>query len=107
MISVVDDKPNFCCGPTVSKSNFSFYQVGIPTAPGVLTTYWLVSGNTYEFHVPIFNFFNFPEGGADPKSPVGTAAAFSKPNRKALLLANNSILFEYASNEIMDTLKER
>ncbi|XKL69519.1 hypothetical protein PGB90_007288 [Kerria lacca] len=47
------------------------------------------------------------EGGADPKSPVGTAAAFSKPNRNALLLANNSILLEYASKELMETLNQR
>ncbi|XP_014256496.1 uncharacterized protein LOC106670552 [Cimex lectularius] len=40
-------------------------------------------------------------GTVDPKSPIGTAAAFSKPNRMALTMANNSVLFEYASQELM------
>lgn len=43
-------------------------------------------------------------GGADPKSPVGTAASFSKANKQALKLANSSLLFEFASNEIINSL---
>ncbi|CAK9833301.1 pxdn [Anthophora retusa] len=39
---------------------------------------------------------------ADPKSPVGTAASFSKANRDALLLANSSIMYELATNEILN-----
>ncbi|XP_034941467.1 uncharacterized protein [Chelonus insularis] len=39
---------------------------------------------------------------ADPKSPAGTAASFSKANRDALILANTSILFELATNEIIN-----
>lgn len=39
---------------------------------------------------------------ADPKSPAGTAASFSKANKDALLLANSSILFELATNEIIN-----
>lgn len=39
---------------------------------------------------------------ADPKSPIGTAASFSKANKDALLLANSSILFELATNEIIN-----
>ena len=39
---------------------------------------------------------------ADPKSPAGTAASFSKANKDALLLANSSILFELATNEIVN-----
>ncbi|XP_049950718.1 uncharacterized protein LOC126457994 [Schistocerca serialis cubense] len=44
-------------------------------------------------------------GGADPKSPVGTAAAFSKANKYSLHLANTSILLEFASEEILNSLQ--
>ncbi|XP_073998142.1 uncharacterized protein isoform X2 [Rhodnius prolixus] len=49
------------------------------------------------------------QGGVDPKSPLGTAAAFSKPNKMALAMANNSLLFEFASQEIISsvTAKQR
>lgn len=43
-------------------------------------------------------------GGVDPKSPIGTAAAFSKANKQALMLANTSILLEYTSQELMNSL---
>ncbi|XP_021931926.1 peroxidasin homolog [Zootermopsis nevadensis] len=43
-------------------------------------------------------------GGVDPKSPIGTAAAFSKANKQALMLANTSILLEYTSQELMISL---
>lgn len=46
----------------------------------------------------------FLVGGIDPKSPQGTAAAISKANKHALQLANTSLLFEFASNEIMNSL---
>ncbi|KAK9883031.1 hypothetical protein WA026_001241 [Henosepilachna vigintioctopunctata] len=46
-------------------------------------------------------------GSADPKSPVGTAASFSKANKAALKLANSSLLFEFASNEIVNSLLNR
>lgn len=50
-------------------------------------------------------FQSWKEGhSADPKSPVGTAASFSKANRAALKLANTSLLFEFASNEIINSL---
>lgn len=39
---------------------------------------------------------------ADPKSPIGTAASFSKANKDALLLANSSIMYELATNEILN-----
>lgn len=39
---------------------------------------------------------------ADPKSPTGTAASFSKANKDALLLANSSIMYELATNEILN-----
>ena len=32
----------------------------------------------------------------DPKSPQGTAAAFSKANKQALHMANSSLLLEFA-----------
>ncbi|XP_068084351.1 uncharacterized protein [Anabrus simplex] len=43
-------------------------------------------------------------GGVDPKSPAGTAASFSKANKQALALANTSILLEYASEELLNSL---
>jgi hypothetical protein len=43
----------------------------------------------------------------DPKSPLGTAAAFSKASKSSLILANNSLLFEYASKEILKSLEKR
>ncbi|XP_036149555.1 LOW QUALITY PROTEIN: uncharacterized protein LOC105828648 [Monomorium pharaonis] len=39
---------------------------------------------------------------ADPKSAAGTAASFSKANKDALLLANSSIMYELATNEILN-----
>ncbi|XP_037051362.1 uncharacterized protein LOC119085170 [Bradysia coprophila] len=43
-------------------------------------------------------------GGVDARSPDGTAASFSKANRNALHLANSSLFYELASNEILNTL---
>ncbi|XP_055595817.1 uncharacterized protein LOC129746262 [Uranotaenia lowii] len=43
-------------------------------------------------------------GGIDAKSPAGTAASFSKANKNALIIANSSLLFELASNEIINSL---
>jgi hypothetical protein len=43
----------------------------------------------------------------DPKSAAGTAAAFSKPNKDALVMANSSLLFEYASQELLQFLDHR
>ncbi|CAH1185902.1 unnamed protein product [Phyllotreta striolata] len=43
-------------------------------------------------------------GGVSPKSPQGTAVAFSKANKGALKLANSSLLYELASNEILSTV---
>ncbi|VVC36103.1 Hypothetical protein CINCED_3A021410 [Cinara cedri] len=47
------------------------------------------------------------KGGVDPKSSLGTAAAFSKASKTALILANNSLLFEYASKELLKSLGKR
>ena len=44
--------------------------------------------------------------GAHPKSALGIAFAFSKPNREALLLSNTSLLLEYTSRVFIDSLKE-
>ncbi|XP_065073904.1 uncharacterized protein LOC135697958 isoform X1 [Ochlerotatus camptorhynchus] len=44
------------------------------------------------------------QGGIDAKSPAGTAASFSKANKNALIIANTSLLYELASNEILSTL---
>lgn len=49
-------------------------------------------------------FILFSAGGVDPKSPMGTAASFSKANKNALLLANTSLFFEYATNEILSSV---
>ncbi|XP_028142829.2 uncharacterized protein LOC114336668 [Diabrotica virgifera virgifera] len=46
-------------------------------------------------------------GGVNPKSPQGTAVAFSQANKEALKLANTSLLFELASNEIVNGLMHR
>lgn len=43
-------------------------------------------------------------GGIDAKSPAGTAASFSKANKNALIIANTSLLYELASNEILSNL---
>lgn len=47
---------------------------------------------------------SIPGGGADPKSPVGTAASFSKANKYALKLANTSLFLEFATNELINTI---
>lgn len=44
------------------------------------------------------------DGGADPKSPVGTAASFSKANKYALKIANSSLFFEFATNELLNSI---
>jgi hypothetical protein len=49
---------------------------------------------------------SFIDGGVDPKSPIGTAAAFSKANKESLMLANTSILLEYTSQELMNSLNK-
>lgn len=51
----------------------------------------------------VITFF-FSEGAVDARSPDGTAASFSKANRNALHLANSSLFYELASNEILNTL---
>ena len=44
--------------------------------------------------------------GANPQSAQGTAFAFSRPNREALLLSNTSLLLEYTSRVFLDSLQE-
>lgn len=44
------------------------------------------------------------QGGISAKSPDGQAASFSKANKAALLMANTSLIYELASNEILNTL---
>ena len=44
--------------------------------------------------------------GANPKSSIGTAFAFSRPSREALLLSNTSLLLEYTSRVFLDSLQE-
>uniref|UniRef100_A0A182RDN6 Oxidase/peroxidase n=1 Tax=Anopheles funestus TaxID=62324 RepID=A0A182RDN6_ANOFN len=44
------------------------------------------------------------QGGIDAKSPDGTAASFSKANRNALIIANTSLFYELATNEIVNSL---
>lgn len=45
------------------------------------------------------------KGAVDPKSPQGTAAAFSKANKQALHMANSSLLLEFASEELLNSLQ--
>ena len=42
---------------------------------------------------------------ADPKSPAGTAASFSKANKGALYIANSSLLYELATNELINSIE--
>jgi len=44
--------------------------------------------------------------GAHSKSAQGTAFAFSRPNREALLLSNTSLLLEYTSRVFLNSLQE-
>lgn len=48
----------------------------------------------------------FEGGGVDARTPDGTAASFSKANRNALRLANSSLFYEFASNEILNSLSK-
>ena len=48
----------------------------------------------------------FADMGASPKSSIGTAFAFSRPSREALLLSNTSLLLEYTSRVFLDSLQE-
>lgn len=43
-------------------------------------------------------------GGVDAKSAEGNQMAFSKANRNALMMANSSLFYEFASNEILNSL---
>lgn len=45
-------------------------------------------------------------GGIDARSPDGTAASFSKANRNSLKIANSSLFFEFATNEIINSLQK-
>ena len=44
--------------------------------------------------------------GADPKSPLGIAFSFNRPNAAALHLSNTSLLLEYASEEFISHLEQ-
>ena len=44
--------------------------------------------------------------GADSKSSLGTAFAFSRPNNLALSLSNTSLLLEYTSRVFINSLQE-
>ena len=54
----------------------------------------------------LFNPILFADMGANPKSAQGTAFAFSRPNKEALLLSNTSLLLEYTSRVFLDSLQE-
>ena len=51
-------------------------------------------------------FFCFSDMGADSQSPLGTAFAFSRPNKVALSLSNTSLLLEYTSRVFLNSLQE-
>ena len=44
--------------------------------------------------------------GANPKSSIGTAFAFSRPNTESLILSNTSLLLEYTSKVFLASLQE-
>lgn len=44
--------------------------------------------------------------GADPKSPLGIASSFNRPNAAAIHLSNTSLLLEYASEEFIFNLEQ-
>ena len=44
--------------------------------------------------------------GADSQSSLGTAFAFSRPNKVALSLSNTSLLLEYTSRVFLNSLQE-
>ena len=44
--------------------------------------------------------------GANSKSALGTAFAFSRPNKEALSLSNTSLLLEYTSRVFLNSLQE-
>ena len=48
----------------------------------------------------------FSDMGADSQSPLGTAFAFSRPNKVALSLSNTSLLLEYTSRVFLNSLQE-
>ena len=53
-----------------------------------------------------FTLILITDMGANPKSAQGTAFAFSRPNKEALLLSNTSLLLEYTSRVFLDSLQE-
>ncbi|KAF5284358.1 hypothetical protein FQR65_LT13575 [Abscondita terminalis] len=70
--------------------------------------YEVWSKSKYFYYISyMFSNGYFIVGGVDPKSPTGTAASFSKANKQALKLANSSLLLEFATNEIINSLLSR
>lgn len=59
--------------------------------------------NEYFQHSKTFEYLDM---GANPQSSIGTAFAFSRPSREALLLSNTSLLLEYTSRVFLDSLQE-
>ena len=51
-------------------------------------------------------FCFFTDIGADSQSSLGTAFAFSRPNKVALSLSNTSLLLEYTSRVFLNSLQE-
>ena len=55
---------------------------------------------------PILTHHYYVDMGANPQSSIGTAFAFSRPSKEALLLSNTSLLLEYTSRVFLDSLQE-
>ena len=66
---------------------------------------WQNSESSQNEWVNLFYIF-FQDMGASPKSSIGTAFAFSRPSKEALLLSNTSLLLEYTSRVFLDSLQE-
>lgn len=48
----------------------------------------------------------FADKGANPKSPLGIASAFSRASPAAIFMSNTSLLLEYASEEFINHLEQ-
>ena len=62
--------------------------------------------NIYFESVSVTKLLCATDKGADPKSPLGIASAFNRPNAAAIFMSNTSLLLEYASEEFINHLEQ-
>ncbi|KAK0174315.1 hypothetical protein PV327_010941 [Microctonus hyperodae] len=82
--------------PSIDDDEESIINIGIITSAVAKAKNDLMKRKQLEYHSWLERRI------ADPKSPAGTAASFSKANKDALILANASIFYELATNEILN-----